>query len=123
MNNIVDLIYVCISLSIPCFRDGIGKEVISRFVTPLESNGTFYTDSNGRQMLKRVRNYRPTWNLLLLEEVAGNYYPVTSKISIKDHEGLEMAVLTDRAQGGSSLRDGEIELMVKYFTFYFLTTK
>ncbi|TRZ06516.1 hypothetical protein HGM15179_020594 [Zosterops borbonicus] len=33
--------------------DGLGKEVISRFQTPLSTNGTFYTDSNGRQVLQR----------------------------------------------------------------------
>lgn len=64
-------------------------------------------------MLKRIRDYRPTWKLELNERVAGNYYPVTSKIVIQDtSKNLEVAVLTDRAQGGTSLQDGEIELMV-----------
>ncbi|XP_033226476.1 lysosomal alpha-mannosidase-like [Belonocnema kinseyi] len=94
-------------------NDGIGKEIITKYTTDLQSNGEFLTDSNGREMLKRKRNERPTWNLDLDEPVAGNYYPVTTKISISDEERkLKMAVLTDRAQGGSSLRDGEIELMV-----------
>lgn len=49
----------------------------------------------------------------MTEQIAGNYYPITSKILIRDpNQNLEVAVLTDRAQGGSSLRDGEIELMV-----------
>lgn len=52
-------------------RDGIGKEVISKFSTDMETAGTFYTDSNGRQLLKRVRNQRPTWTLDLAEPVAG----------------------------------------------------
>lgn len=60
-----------------------------------------------------MRNYRPTWKLDLEEPVAGNYFPVTSKILIRDQRNdIELSVLTDRAQGGSSLRDGEIELMV-----------
>lgn len=47
------------------------------------------------------------------EPVASNYYPVTSKIVIKDeNQNLEVAVLNDRAQGGSSLNNGELELMV-----------
>ncbi len=33
---------------------------------------TFYTDSNGREMQKRVINYRPTWPLEVFEPVAGN---------------------------------------------------
>lgn len=49
----------------------------------------------------------------LSEQISGNYYPVTSKLVIRDEAAdVELAVLTDRAQGGSSLKDGEIELMV-----------
>ncbi|XP_053694119.1 lysosomal alpha-mannosidase isoform X2 [Sabethes cyaneus] len=92
-------------------EDGIGKEVVSRFYTAAQSNGVFWTDSNGREMIKRTRNHRDTWNLQLEEPVAGNYYPVTTKIALED-ENIRLAVLTDRAQGGSSLQDGSLELMV-----------
>lgn len=35
-------------------RDGIGKEVVSRVIWPdISTNGTFYTDANGREMIKR----------------------------------------------------------------------
>ncbi|XP_034666347.1 lysosomal alpha-mannosidase isoform X1 [Drosophila subobscura] len=91
--------------------DNVGKEVITRFTSGIESAGTFYTDSNGREMIKRRRNQRDTWNLKLNEEVSGNYYPVTTKIALEDGTA-RMAILTDRAQGGSSLQDGAIELMV-----------
>ncbi|XP_050302527.1 lysosomal alpha-mannosidase-like isoform X2 [Anthonomus grandis grandis] len=90
-----------------------GKEIISRFTTDLNTNATFYTDSNGRDMMRRIRNYRPTWNLMVNETISCNYYPVTSRITLKDEDrNLEFAVLTDRAEGGSSLEDGEIELML-----------
>uniref|UniRef100_A0A8C3NQF6 Glycoside hydrolase family 38 central domain-containing protein n=1 Tax=Geospiza parvula TaxID=87175 RepID=A0A8C3NQF6_GEOPR len=91
--------------------DGTGKEVISRFETPLRTAGRFYTDSNGRQVLERRRDYRPTWNLTQSEPVAGNYYPVNTRIFIKDRK-VQLTVLTDRCQGGSSLQDGSLELMV-----------
>ncbi|XP_075216675.1 lysosomal alpha-mannosidase II isoform X3 [Lycorma delicatula] len=92
--------------------DGIGKEIISRYTTTtVNSKHVFYTDSNGREMMERIRNYRPTWGLVLEEPIAGNYYPVTSKITIKD-DLIQLSVLTDRAQGGSSLIDGQIELMI-----------
>lgn len=91
--------------------DGIGKEVVSRFYSTVNNNDVFYTDSNGRQMIKRIRNKRDTWNVNIGEKVAGNYYPVTAKIVIEDDE-TRFAVLNDRAQGGSSLFDGSIELMV-----------
>ncbi|XP_058513984.1 lysosomal alpha-mannosidase-like isoform X3 [Ochotona princeps] len=91
--------------------DGWGKEVISRFDTPLDTKGHFYTDSNGREILTRRRDYRPTWSLNQTQVVAGNYYPVNTRIFIKDGE-KQLTVLTDRSQGGSSLRDGSLELMV-----------
>lgn len=95
------------------FRDKIGKEIITRYSSTLQTDKTFYTDSNGREMLKRVRNYRPTWNLTLEEPISANYYPVTSKIAIKDEtKQLKLNILVDRAQGGSSLQDGAVELMV-----------
>lgn len=73
----------------------------------------FYTDSNGREMLKRIRDFRETFPLTYEEPVAQNYYPVTSKILIKDENtGERFAVLNDRAQGGASLQSGEVELMV-----------
>lgn len=92
--------------------DNRGKEIVSRFSTDIYSKGEFYTDSNGREMLRRIRNQRPTWNLTLAEPVAGNYYPVTAKIAVEDVD-LRFAVLNDRAQGGSSLVDGAVDLMVK----------
>ncbi|XP_014748733.1 PREDICTED: lysosomal alpha-mannosidase [Sturnus vulgaris] len=91
--------------------DGLGKEVISRFQTPLRTAGLFYTDSNGRQVLERRRDYRPTWNLSQSEPVAGNYYPVNTRIFIRDQK-VQLTVLTDRSQGGSSILDGSLELMV-----------
>ncbi|XP_051897842.1 lysosomal alpha-mannosidase [Pristis pectinata] len=91
--------------------DLVGKEVISRFDTSLKTSGTFYTDSNGREILKRRRNYRPTWPLNQTEPVAGNYYPVNSRIYMKDGK-IQLTVLTDRSQGGSSIADGSLELMV-----------
>ncbi|XP_055684931.1 lysosomal alpha-mannosidase isoform X1 [Lutzomyia longipalpis] len=92
--------------------DGVGKEVVSRFVSDIQSSNVFYTDSNGREMIKRVRDHRETWNLQLQEEIAGNYYPVTTNIAIEDGQ-RRLAIMNDRAQGGSSLQDGALELMVQ----------
>lgn len=91
--------------------DGKGKEIITRFNSDIQSEGIFYTDSNGREMIKRLRDHRDTWKVKLLEHAAGNYYPITTKIALED-ENARMALLTDRAQGGSSMGDGSLELMV-----------
>lgn len=91
--------------------DGIGKEVVNLLRTSISNNGTFYTDSNGREFLERKRSQRQTWNLEEFEPVAGNYYPVNAAIFIEDDQSA-VAVLTDRTQGGASLKDGTLELMV-----------
>jgi lysosomal alpha-mannosidase len=89
-----------------------GKEVITKFTSDLQSNGTFYTDANGREMLKRTRNFRQSWpNFNQTEPVSGNYYPINSQIYIKD-ETRQLTLVTDRSQGGSSIHDGSIEVML-----------
>lgn len=91
--------------------DGFGKEIISRFYSDIKSGQSFYTDANGREILKRTIDFRETFDLDNEEKESGNYYPINSNIAIED-EDLRMAVLPDRAQGGSSLSEGAIELMV-----------
>ncbi|XP_013402708.1 lysosomal alpha-mannosidase [Lingula anatina] len=93
--------------------DNQGKEVISHFATDLKTNGIFYTDSNGREILQRKRNFRPTWKLNQTEPVSGNYYPINSRIYIRDEtKNVQLTVLNDRSQGGSSIQDGCLEIMV-----------
>ncbi|WAQ95187.1 MA2B1-like protein, partial [Mya arenaria] len=94
-------------------QDKMGKEVVVRVNTGMKSDATFYTDANGREIIKRVRNFRKTWNLNQTESVAGNYYPVNSRIFLRDESsGMQFTVLTDRSQGGASIQDGQLELMV-----------
>lgn len=76
----------------------------------LQSGGVFWTDANGRQMLKRKRNDAGKF-FEGTEPVAANVYPVNSRILLQDGS-VQMAILTDRSQGGTSMRDGQIELMV-----------
>lgn len=80
----------------------------------MNNNGVFYTDSNGREQIKRELNKRSDYEYdATVEPITGNYYPVTSKIVLKDEtKNIEVAVVTDRSQGGTSLKAGEIELMV-----------
>ncbi|KAF6993710.1 hypothetical protein CFC21_010565 [Triticum aestivum] len=91
-------------------NDGIGKEVITRLTANMVTNHTFYTDSNGRDFLKRVRDYREDWDLQVTQPVAGNYYPVNLGMYVTDGK-YELSVLVDRAVGASSIQDGQIEMM------------
>lgn len=57
-------------------------------------------------------NHRDSYNLTIPEglNVTANYFPVTSAIAIRD-EDLQLTVMNSHTQGGSSLREGHIELM------------
>jgi lysosomal alpha-mannosidase len=106
-----------------------GMELIFRLDTKLNTGKSFTTgticevlydrlkfllsvDTNGRGELLRTRDYRKTWKLNQTEKIAGNYYPVTSKIRINEPNGRGITIFPDRAQGGSSLKPGALELMV-----------
>ncbi|XP_062105325.1 alpha-mannosidase At3g26720-like isoform X2 [Humulus lupulus] len=91
--------------------DSIGKEITTQITTALKTNGTFYTDSNGRDFIKRIRDFRTDWELQNNQPVAGNYYPINLGIYVQDSIS-ELSVLVDRSVGGSSLVDGQIELML-----------
>jgi alpha-mannosidase len=91
-----------------------GKELIVRYTSDIKSDSTFYTDSNGKEMVKRVYNKRgPSYPhpYNISEPVAGNYYPVNAMIALDDGKA-SMAVITDVSMGGASLKDGQLELMV-----------
>jgi hypothetical protein len=67
-----------------------GYEVTANFeVENFINAGTFYTDSNGLEMQKRVLNYRPTWDLMKnyndsFHNITANYYPINSAISMRE---------------------------------------
>jgi len=92
----------------------VGKEVVNRITTKLSTDKEFYTDENGRQILKRrVGVYGESFKFEINEPVAGNYYPINAHISMKDKSAdKQVTLLVDRAQGGSSLDDGLLELMI-----------
>jgi lysosomal alpha-mannosidase len=73
--------------------DNLGKEIIMRYDTDIPTNGYFYTDANGREVLERRRDYRSSYNYTVYENVSGNYYPVPSRIWIKDNQ-RQLTILT-----------------------------
>ncbi|CAF4688271.1 unnamed protein product [Rotaria sp. Silwood2] len=88
------------------------------FVTSYESkdlnnNGIYYTDSSGRSLMKRIRDQRDGYRFKQSEQSAGNYYPLVTGIMIQNaQQDLQMSIITDRAQGGGSIKDGQVEIMV-----------
>ena len=99
-----------------------GKEmVISVKIDDLNNTETFYTDSNGLYYMKRKRSHEyenDTYNIPM------SYFPVVSYITINNENdklkkiNSSLMILNDRSQGGTSYRDGEVELL---FNRYFNT--
>ncbi|CAH8875835.1 unnamed protein product [Trichobilharzia szidati] len=103
------------------------RELVIRYTINdalVKNSGEFFTDSSGRRLIRRLRNKRVDWNLPVnfteTENIAGNYYPVINRIMLKNilmNDGdatipFGLAVYTDRAEGGTSLHDGQIEIML-----------
>ncbi len=73
--------------------DNIGKEVIIHYDTDIASASRYCTDVNGHEVFERIRDYRPTWNYTVLEDVSGNYYPINSRRWTKDQQ-RQFTILT-----------------------------
>ncbi|KAF0700989.1 Aste57867_8435 [Aphanomyces stellatus] len=94
--------------------DHQGRETIVRFDTSIASEKTWYTDSNGLDFVKRVRNCRETWNLSLHDDeeaVAANYVPITMATYVRD-KSTQFNVVTGRAQGVACSKEGSVDIMV-----------
>lgn len=76
-------------------EDNVGKEVIFRYHTNIKSGSKYYTDANGREVLERIRDYRPTWHFIDDEPISSNYYPINSRIWIQDSD-RQLTVLTGK---------------------------
>ena len=61
--------------------------------------------------MRRVRDFRATYNLTLTEPIALNVAPVSAAIAIAD-ANRSLLVLNDRAQGGTSLAAGQVDLFL-----------
>ena len=79
--------------------------MIAVWQSQIDSGRTWYTDSNSIELVQRE------WVQGAFDQkIPANYHPVTSMIGIKD-EAASMFVLNDRAQGGTSIKPGRVELM------------
>ncbi|VDP68200.1 unnamed protein product [Schistosoma mattheei] len=119
----------------PFPSDMIGRETIIRYTVDgndvqYRDTGEFFTDSSGRRLIKRLRNRRDDWSLPIqydeVQNITGNYYPIVNRIMIKNillewlNEKIPfgLAIYTDRSHGGTSLKDGQLELMLHRQTVY-----
>ena len=69
--------------SSPPLPNNWGKELILKYATGLATNATWHTDSNGKEMVRRVRDERgPSYPhpYNISEPVAGNYSGSVSRL-------------------------------------------
>jgi len=66
--------------------NNVGKEIVTRFETDLKNENVFYTDANGRQMVKRMFNTKSVSCSGSNNVIAGNWYPIYSRIFIRDEK-------------------------------------
>jgi lysosomal alpha-mannosidase len=65
--------------------DGVGKEVISRYTTSIDSGDQYFTDSNGLELVPRIRNFRPSYSMnVTTEPITVNYFPFGTQLQIRD---------------------------------------
>lgn len=84
----------------PLPEDRLGREVVVLYKSGIKSDDEWWTDLNGRTMIKRKRNHRWSWKSNLADSISGNFYPMTSEAYIEE-AGKRMSIITDRAQGKS----------------------
>ena len=93
------------------------EQVVEFKVHNFTNNNTFFTDSNGLEMQKRILNYRPTWDIEKNykdspKNITANFYPITSAMSMKEvNSDRVFTVMNDRPQSGSSLSPGTFQFM------------
>eukprot|EP01012_Entosiphon_sulcatum_P008827 TRINITY_DN14848_c0_g1_i1.p1 TRINITY_DN14848_c0_g1~~TRINITY_DN14848_c0_g1_i1.p1 ORF type:complete len:1003 (-),score=169.22 TRINITY_DN14848_c0_g1_i1:8-3016(-) len=91
--------------------DDIGKNVILRVSTGIDSNGTFYTDSNGLELTRRHLGVWWPTDVDPSTRAGRNYYPMTVMSSIRDN-ATQLVLLTDRSEGVGSQASGQLEAMI-----------
>ena len=88
-----------------------GTELIMHMASNISSHGEMFSDANGREMQRRLRDKRPSWNFTQTEDAAGNYFPMTTAAYIRDTRA-QLTLLADASQGVASLKDGSLEVML-----------
>ena len=77
-----------------------------------------FTDSEGINMLQRIKDTRPNYKYELTEKVSSNFYPITSHVSLYDTENKKnkISIFSDRAQSAGVVEKGQIQLICQRFS-------
>ena len=77
-----------------------------------------FTDSQGINMMKRIKDTRPNYKYELTEKVTSNFYPITSVVSLFETENKKnkINIFSDRAQSAGVVEKGQIQLICQRFS-------
>jgi lysosomal alpha-mannosidase len=77
-----------------------------------------FTDSEGINMMKRIKDTRPNYKYELTEKVSSNFYPITSVVSLYEtnNKKNKVSIYSDRAQSAGFLDKGQIQLICQRFS-------
>ena len=91
-----------------------GKEVVLVFQSEkIKNHGIFYTDSQGRGLIRREQDKRPHFDLDVTDPVSGNFYPINTMVVMNGTSSpFSVAVTPDRPMGVASLKSGELTFLL-----------
>jgi len=71
------------------------------------------------RIIKRIQNTRLSYDYIVDDKVASNFYPINSLLSIRDtSNNRQISIYNDRPQGGSSLSNGEMFIVMNRWSKY-----
>ena len=82
------------------------------------SQPEIYTDSQGINMLRRIKDTRPNYKYELTEKITSNFYPITSVVSLHEteNENNMISIYSDRAQSVGVVEKGQIQIICQRFS-------
>ena len=77
-----------------------------------------FTDSQGINMMHRIKDTHPTFEYELKEKISSNFYPITSVVSLCNIENKnnKVSIFSDRAQSAGVIDKGQIQIICQRFS-------
>ena len=77
-----------------------------------------FTDSQGLNMIRRIKDTRPNYKYQLTEKITSNFYPITSVASLHEteNENNMISIYCDRAQSVGVVEKGQIQIICQRFS-------
>lgn len=88
INNFDSFVKFQVTLNeVPIELDLTGKDIVADWylLDDFKTEDKFWVDANGLQMVPKQLNYRKDYKYNSTQEIASNYYPITSAIAVRDN--------------------------------------